>query len=196
MNRDTRTALMDLAEHTVRSRGFDGFSYADLAEAIGIRKASIHYHFPTKAKLSEALIERYQTSLQQGLTEIDAAMPALARASRHSLPCTAGRCMMARPCVCALPFRPAAKACPTPLLPESAPFAQWFCSGLRQRLNWDKGMDPSRPSWVPPMKRRRPWRCWKGPTLPRAPKKTSPCLMPQRDCCAPAASNDGTGIAL
>ncbi|MCK5866711.1 MAG: TetR/AcrR family transcriptional regulator, partial [Marinobacter adhaerens] len=73
MNRDTRTALMDLAEHTVRSRGFDGFSYADLAEAIGIRKASIHYHFPTKAKLSEALIERYQTSLQQGLTEIDAA---------------------------------------------------------------------------------------------------------------------------
>ena len=35
MNRDTRTALMDLAEHTVRSRGFDGFSYADLAEAIG-----------------------------------------------------------------------------------------------------------------------------------------------------------------
>ena len=34
MNRDTRTALMDLAEHTVRSRGFDGFSYADLAEAM------------------------------------------------------------------------------------------------------------------------------------------------------------------
>ncbi|NAO98925.1 TetR/AcrR family transcriptional regulator [Vreelandella titanicae] len=70
MNRDTRTALMDLAEHSVRSRGFDGFSYADLAEAIGIRKASIHYHFPTKANLSEALIERYQTHLQHGLAEI------------------------------------------------------------------------------------------------------------------------------
>lgn len=66
---------MDLAEHTVRSRGFNGFSYADLAEAIGIRKASIHYHFPTKAKLAEALIERYQTSLQQGLAEIEVAHP-------------------------------------------------------------------------------------------------------------------------
>ncbi|PCD01118.1 TetR/AcrR family transcriptional regulator [Halopseudomonas pelagia] len=73
MNRDTRKDLMDRAEHIVRSRGFDGFSYADLAEAIGIRKASIHYHFPTKAKLSEALIERYQTSLQHGLAEIEAA---------------------------------------------------------------------------------------------------------------------------
>ncbi len=73
MNRDTRTALLDFAEHAARSRGFDGFSYADMAEAIGIRKASIHYHFPTKAKLSEALIERYQTHLQHHLTEIEAA---------------------------------------------------------------------------------------------------------------------------
>jgi TetR/AcrR family transcriptional repressor of nem operon len=73
MNRDTRTALMDLAEHSVRSRGFDGFSYADLAKTIGIRTASIHYHFPTKAKLSEALIERYQANLQHALAEITAA---------------------------------------------------------------------------------------------------------------------------
>ena len=73
MNRDTRTSLMDLAEYTARSRGFDGFSYADLAEAIGIRKASIHYHFPTKANLSEALIERYQANLQKGLAEIESA---------------------------------------------------------------------------------------------------------------------------
>lgn len=75
MNRDTRTALLDLAECTVRSRGFDGFSYADLAEAIGIRKASIHYHFPTKADLSERLIERYHTSLKDQLAEIEAACP-------------------------------------------------------------------------------------------------------------------------
>lgn len=73
MNSDTRTALLDLAEHTVRSRGFDGFSYADLAKVLGIRKASIHYHFPTKARLSEALIERYQANLQQRLAEIEAA---------------------------------------------------------------------------------------------------------------------------
>ena len=73
MNRDTRTALLDFAERTARSRGFDGFSYADLAKAIGIRKASIHYHFPTKADLSERLIERYHTSLKERLAEIEAA---------------------------------------------------------------------------------------------------------------------------
>lgn len=71
-NRDTRTALLDFAEHSARSRGFDGFSYADMAAAIGIRKASIHYHFPTKANLAEALIERYQSGLQQRLAEVDA----------------------------------------------------------------------------------------------------------------------------
>ena len=73
MNRDTRTTLLDLAERTARSRWFDGFSYADLAKAIGIRKASIHYHFPTKADLSERLIERYHTSLKERLAEIEAA---------------------------------------------------------------------------------------------------------------------------
>lgn len=72
MNRDTRTALLDFAEHAARSRGFDGFSYADMAAAIGIRKASIHYHFPTKANLSQALIERYQADLQQRLAQMDA----------------------------------------------------------------------------------------------------------------------------
>lgn len=71
-NRDTRTVLLDFAEHSARSRGFDGFSYADMAAAIGIRKASIHYHFPTKANLAEALIERYQSGLQQRLAEMDA----------------------------------------------------------------------------------------------------------------------------
>ena len=60
MTTDTRTALLDVAEGAVRQKGFDGFSYADLAEAIGIRKASIHYHFPTKAALSEELIDRYR----------------------------------------------------------------------------------------------------------------------------------------
>jgi TetR/AcrR family transcriptional regulator, transcriptional repressor for nem operon len=55
----TRTALLDCAETIVRRRGYDGFSYADLAENVGIRKASIHHHFPAKADLAEALVKRY-----------------------------------------------------------------------------------------------------------------------------------------
>ena len=43
----------------VRSRGFDAFSYADLSRDVGIRKASIHHHFPAKSDLSLALVKRY-----------------------------------------------------------------------------------------------------------------------------------------
>ncbi|GFE48368.1 TetR family transcriptional regulator [Roseobacter cerasinus] len=65
MTVDTKTALLDFAEHAARARGFDGFSYADLAEAVGIRKASIHYHFPTKAILSAALMDRYHSTIEE-----------------------------------------------------------------------------------------------------------------------------------
>ena len=56
---DTKTALLDSAERAARTLGFDGFSYADLAEDVGIRKASIHHHFPSKANLSVELMQRY-----------------------------------------------------------------------------------------------------------------------------------------
>ena len=62
---DTRTALLDFAEQAARARGFDGFSYADLAKAAGIRTASIHYHFPTKAILSAALMDRYHANFER-----------------------------------------------------------------------------------------------------------------------------------
>ncbi len=70
MTTDTKTALLDFAEQAARSRGFDGFSYADLAEAVGIRKASIHYHFPTKAGLSAALMDRYRDTISKACVEI------------------------------------------------------------------------------------------------------------------------------
>ncbi|MEJ6394829.1 TetR/AcrR family transcriptional regulator [Gymnodinialimonas sp. 2305UL16-5] len=72
MTQETRTALLDAAEQAARARGFDGFSYADLAEAVGIRKASIHYHFPSKADLSAALMDRYHAVMQQACADIDA----------------------------------------------------------------------------------------------------------------------------
>jgi TetR/AcrR family transcriptional repressor of nem operon len=59
MANDTKTALLDSAEWAARTLGFDGFSYADLASDVGIRKASIHHHFPSKANLSVALMRRY-----------------------------------------------------------------------------------------------------------------------------------------
>jgi TetR/AcrR family transcriptional regulator, transcriptional repressor for nem operon len=69
---DTRTRILDSAEWLVQSRGFNGFSYADVATELGITKASLHYHFPSKAELGRALIARYADRFVAALEEIDA----------------------------------------------------------------------------------------------------------------------------
>lgn len=56
---DTQTRLLDLAEAAMRRHGYGGFSYGDIAQAAGIRKASIHHHFPAKADLGLAVLDRY-----------------------------------------------------------------------------------------------------------------------------------------
>ncbi|GJD34629.1 TetR/AcrR family transcriptional regulator [Methylobacterium aerolatum] len=73
--RDTRAELLMQAETLVRSRGYAGFSYADLAEAVGIRKASIHHHFPTKVDLAAALVAAYDVRYADGMAAIRAGTP-------------------------------------------------------------------------------------------------------------------------
>jgi TetR/AcrR family transcriptional repressor of nem operon len=68
----TKDALLNCAEDALRARGYDGFSYADLAAGVGIRKASIHHHFPTKADLALALIDRYTANFFTALDHIAA----------------------------------------------------------------------------------------------------------------------------
>jgi TetR/AcrR family transcriptional regulator, transcriptional repressor for nem operon len=70
-NADTASRILDVAERLVQSRGFNGFSYADVALELGISKASLHYHFASKAQLGEALIERYAARFADALEEID-----------------------------------------------------------------------------------------------------------------------------
>ena len=55
----TRSDLLTAAELLLRTKGYSAFSYADLAQEIGIKKASIHHHFPTKEGLGIAVIESY-----------------------------------------------------------------------------------------------------------------------------------------
>lgn len=68
---DTADRILDVAEQLVQTRGFNGFSYADIAAALEITKASLHYHFHTKAELGERLIERYQRRVLDALAAID-----------------------------------------------------------------------------------------------------------------------------
>jgi TetR/AcrR family transcriptional repressor of nem operon len=65
------TAILDVAEQLVQTRGYNGFSYADVAAQLGVTKASLHYHFPSKAQLGSALIDRYQTNFGGALRAID-----------------------------------------------------------------------------------------------------------------------------
>ncbi len=67
----TATRILDLAEQLVQVHGFNGFSYADIADELDIRKASVHHHFATKAILGGRLIERYRERFGVVLSEID-----------------------------------------------------------------------------------------------------------------------------
>ncbi len=68
----TDAAILDAAERLVQVRGFNGFSYADIAQELSVTKASLHYHFPGKADLGQALIDRYAERFALALDAIEA----------------------------------------------------------------------------------------------------------------------------
>jgi AcrR family transcriptional regulator len=56
---DTRQVIMDTAQAMVQAKGYNALSFRELAKAVGIKSASIHYYFPTKGDLGAALARRY-----------------------------------------------------------------------------------------------------------------------------------------
>jgi TetR/AcrR family transcriptional regulator, transcriptional repressor for nem operon len=71
-NPGTAQRILDVAEQLVQVRGFNAFSYADVATELGMTKAGLHYHYPGKAELGEALIVRYSARFSAALARIDA----------------------------------------------------------------------------------------------------------------------------
>jgi TetR/AcrR family transcriptional repressor of nem operon len=69
---DTASAILDVAERLVQTRGFNGFSYADVASELGVTKPALHYHFLSKTELGQALLARYTDRFSQALETIDA----------------------------------------------------------------------------------------------------------------------------
>src|ERR1043165_3153804 len=64
----------EIAAHTralLVAGGYNSFSYADLAERVGITKASIHHHFPSKAALVQTVVARYREEARQGLASLE-----------------------------------------------------------------------------------------------------------------------------
>ncbi len=60
---DTREAILAAARASVQRGGYSALSFRDLAADVGIKSASVHHHFPTKADLAEALLGRYSEDL-------------------------------------------------------------------------------------------------------------------------------------
>jgi TetR/AcrR family transcriptional repressor of nem operon len=68
---DTATQILDVAERLAQVRGFNAFSYADIAGELKITNAALHYHFAAKSDLGEALIVRYASRFADALRAID-----------------------------------------------------------------------------------------------------------------------------
>jgi TetR/AcrR family transcriptional repressor of nem operon len=73
---NTYYEILDCARTLIIAGGYNGFSYADIAEFVGIRKASIHHHFPTKVDLVRTLVLRYREEAEAGMGEIERHCPA------------------------------------------------------------------------------------------------------------------------
>lgn len=103
MSAPTRYQLLAEAECLIRRGGYAAFSYADLAEKIGITKASIHYHFPTKQCLAEEVAELGMSRFVEALAEIEAVHPdAVSRLQQYSELFLEGFDEQLRPLCCAL----------------------------------------------------------------------------------------------
>jgi TetR/AcrR family transcriptional repressor of nem operon len=55
---NTRIKILDVADDLVQRVGLNAMSYKHISDAVGIRKASIHHHFPKKENLVDQLLER------------------------------------------------------------------------------------------------------------------------------------------
>ncbi|OGT63964.1 MAG: hypothetical protein A3I13_05075 [Gammaproteobacteria bacterium RIFCSPLOWO2_02_FULL_47_50] len=71
MSTDSMQRIMAVAQELVQSRGYNAFSFHDIARKLGIKSASIHYYFPAKSDLGKSLIQHYRQNFINELNQID-----------------------------------------------------------------------------------------------------------------------------
>ncbi len=71
----TSDDIIRCARSLIIAGGYNGFSYADISEVVGIRKASIHHHFPSKVDLVRTLLVRYRQEAEAGIAEVERHYP-------------------------------------------------------------------------------------------------------------------------
>ena len=77
MSKPSKTSddILACARALIVAGGYNVFSYADISEVVGIRKASIHHHFPNKVDLVKALVVQHRAGTEEGVAKLQAAIP-------------------------------------------------------------------------------------------------------------------------
>lgn len=70
--RDTREKILKIAEELIGQRGYNGFSYRDVASRLGVKNAAIHYYFRAKSDLGEAVIKCYRDRFTEWARQVEA----------------------------------------------------------------------------------------------------------------------------
>src|SRR4051812_31056953 len=97
----TSDLILDVAQDLLQTRGYNAISYQDIADRIGIRKASIHHHFRSKSDLAQALVQRYRRRWGDFLNEVDASgADPWSRLERYLAPFKATAASGDRACLC------------------------------------------------------------------------------------------------
>lgn len=67
----TNQQILHYARHFLQCRGYNGFSYKDISQKLGIKNASIHHYYPKKEDLVAALLEDSRKNLAANITQIE-----------------------------------------------------------------------------------------------------------------------------
>jgi TetR/AcrR family transcriptional repressor of nem operon len=68
---DTKSEILKSATRFLRKQSYNSFSYSDIAEEVGIKKPSIHYHFPTKDILGVEAVKYYEKLIIKYITKLE-----------------------------------------------------------------------------------------------------------------------------
>lgn len=68
---DKRGEIEKAATQAIKREGFRSMSFRTLADEVGVKSSSVHYHFPTKDDLAEAVIRGYTQGFREALEAID-----------------------------------------------------------------------------------------------------------------------------
>jgi TetR/AcrR family transcriptional repressor of nem operon len=134
-NETIRDAILDAAEGRARAAGYNGFSFRDLASDVGIKSASVHYHFPTKGDLAHELMERYRIRALEALGSPKAPESAVAELIALFRTAATGQEM----CLCGA-LGVTSAALPEPVQLSATRFSYALVAWLKEAPGWERAL--------------------------------------------------------